>query len=410
MKGLTFSGMERAAICPASVSLPQANRTTTWSASGTAQHAYLENVASLGMDRALALVPPEHRDTCKRIDLSELPSSKPGRYAYEVAFAYNVDTGEARVLGVGLGRQYHRAEKPPTAREICGTLDVVGVTDAAVVVADLKSGWGEVAAPRENWQLRIGALAAARAFEKDRAHVAIIFLKDGDPRWARADLTELDLDAAEGSVRRIVRGVEAARAVVESGKTPDTFPGSHCKYCSALPSCPGQMGLIAAALDKKLGPDLLNEETAPRLLARLEAIEIATKRMWESLDEYVSVRPLELGGGWVYGKTQTTRTTLKADKAQEVLAEEFNLRVEPEVKKTITQEAVKDAIRSQLPAVKITKFFDAAMERLKEAGAADVATLTTVKRHRPKPAALPASNPSPEPKESHVAPEADQQH
>ena len=405
MKGLTFSGMERAEICSASPVLPHSRRETKDAQAGTAKHSFHENVGTIGRERALALVPAEHRKACEQIDLDALPASHPDRWSFEVAFAYNVDTGEARELGRGLNRKYHSVAHPPSEREVCGTLDVVGVTEDAVVYPDLKSGFGaDVAPARENWQLRIGALAAARAYGKHRAHVAIIHLRDGEPYWERAELSELDLDATEHAIRRVVARVERARETYESGKTPDTTLGEHCKFCPALTSCPGQMGLVAAALGKQLGPEVLNEETAPLLLARLEAIEFATKAMWATLEDYASVRPIDLGDGWFYGKTQKPRTSIDAELAPKVLADVLGLNVEPEVKRVLTQAALKEAIRANLqPGQKQTKVFEAAMEVLRQAGAVEVVHVSSIAKFKAKALPTTTTMKSPEENAEHAA-------
>lgn len=392
MKLPTFSRWPLAAVCPAHVAFPHAERSTSFAALGTSKHGFHENVGAMSREEALSLVPPEHRAACERMNLDRLPWD-PKSYSKERAFALNIDTFEARDLGTGLGRKY--PDLGP--RWTYGTLDVVGLAEDAVLVADLKTGWSDTTPAREHWQLRMGALAAARAFGKTTAHVAIIHVRDdGEPYWDTATFSELDLDATEHSVRRVVAQMERAIEVKASGEDPTVTAGAHCARCPALGSCPASREVILATIGRTVVPVVLNEETAPILYARLLLLDEVRDLAWKVLDGYAEVSPIPAGNGYVYGATKVPRTTINGEKAPELL-KRIGLTVEPEVKKVITHEALKDAIRREWPNAKITKAHESLIAQLLEAGAASTTTTTSVRKHKAKPPALPAeTNPQSE--------------
>jgi hypothetical protein len=398
MKGFSFSAMGRIAACAPSAIFPRSETSTDYAAKGVVVHAYLRDVNAMGAENALERVPAEHRVACEAIDLSALPASKPDAYAAEVSFAYAVETGEAREIGRNLERGYEGLLGP---REIPGTLDVIGLTEDAVVVLDYKSGFADLGPAKENWQLRIGALAAARAYGRSRAHVGIIRItEDGEPRYQRADLTELDLDATEEAIRQVVDRVERAEAEFELGRQPTTVEGAHCKYCPAFNFCPAKRSLAREIVGagKPVLPELLDDDTAAIAIQRLEALEGVVKRAWEVLEERARIRPIPLGKSAFFGPLATSREKLNAEKVVEVLDERFGAEIALalEVKQSTTKEALKAALRKHVaktPGAKITKVFDATMEALREAGGAETSVTYPCKVYTPEePKALPASN------------------
>jgi hypothetical protein len=406
VKGLTGSGVERAMHCAAAAVLPQSDVATEWSGEGDVNHAFLENCARYGRERALAMAPKEHRAALERIDLDALPPlQNPGAFRFEAAFAYNLVTGVSRFLGTGIHRRYDQVPSPPTEDEVALTLDVAGQTQDEAVVADWKSFFGRNVTPAaHNWQLKLGALAVTRNSHLERATVAAVLLRDGDPYWDVATLSELDLDAAESALRGLKARIDALR---ERGvEVQDTHQGPWCRYCPALASCPAKKAMLSAALDKELIDGALNERNARLVYERLVAIDTIRDLMWKTLDEYAEVTPIDLGDGNMYGKREKQRTSIVNVKAALTLLErEHGIDVSEAVELSLTNAAVKDAIAAKhaREGIKrqLTKTYEAAMAALSEAGAAKTATFYSVEKHR-RPKELPAPTPTEAPQESHA--------
>lgn len=246
----TFSSLERAYRCPGSLALPLVNTTSPYAERGTAIHEYLEAIQG-GTEPADALerVPSEWRDICAAIDLDRLPKG----LAAEVAFAYDVATGKGRELGRRVGRKY--VGLGPT--EIAGTLDVVGVSEDAVYVLDYKAGWSELPPPAENFQLRAGGLAAARAYGKSRAFLDLARVKESGAIWKpdQAELDEFDLDVFAAELRPLFDRIKAARARAAELGEPDVALGAWCKYCPSWGACPAQKALVVRAVAVATGQD-----------------------------------------------------------------------------------------------------------------------------------------------------------
>src|SRR5258708_1747131 len=169
MSNPSASNCGRAIACPASLVLPQVNSTSRAAEVGIEIHAFLEVVAEHPdqWDAALAHVSVENRQRCANIDLAE---ALHGLHSVEteISFAYNPRTDTCRRIGKSLQRKYGDL----SADEIATTLDVVAeceivigqdpiVTIPIPAALDWKSGMN-VGAVRDNWQLRIQALALAR--------------------------------------------------------------------------------------------------------------------------------------------------------------------------------------------------------------------------------------------------------
>lgn len=406
--------------CAAAPVLPHSDIASDESDQGDGRHAYIRNVARYGREKALAMAPAHLRAELSKLDLDALPPlQNPGNFLFEVAFALNVVTGKARILGVDIGRRYDSVEQPPTEDEIAGTLDVAGVTVDEAVVADWKSGFGQnVTTAAANWQLRIGALAVTRVYSVDRATVAAVILRDGDPFWDYARLSEIDLDADEVELRRLKARIDELR--VRPVEVSDTHQGPWCRYCPALSVCPAKKATLSALLDQHLWEGALNEANVRHVYERLVAIDTVRELMWKTLDEYAEITPIDLGDGNIYGKREKSRTTITNVKAAlTLLQREHGIDVSEAVELSLTNEAVKSAIRAkhEREGIKrqLTKAYEAAMAALDQASAAKTSTYFTVEKHRrPKKTAdeqladalaanLLASNPQPAaPQESHA--------
>lgn len=330
----TGSGLERHAICTASAVLPQTHTVSEHADRGTVIHRFLEVV---GKDRAAALagVPDDLRPVCEALDVSKLPTD-PSRFAAEVAFAYDTETGAARELGRGIGRRYDCA---PT--EVAGTADVVALMDDdAVFVADFKSGWSRRAGARESLQLRFYALAAARAYGRSRAVVQVIrIFEDGETWTDEASLDAFDLDSFALDLGALASSIEADRKAYAQGIEPDTVEGGHCRWCPAFNRCPAKVALVQAPPSVEITP-----EGAARAYERLRLYRQALDKAEEILKDYARANPIPLPDGTVYGVRYDNTRKLDGHVAAPILRE---LGLGAAIKEEVTLSALKEAAKSR---------------------------------------------------------------
>lgn len=318
---LTASSIARVAACPASDALPHVERATPYATRGTWLHTFLAAVGRVGREEALALVPGEYRDACAAIDLDGLPID-PEAYASEVTLAYDPVRDHGRELGRHLGRDYS-AIGPG---EIPGTTDVLGLAVDAVVVPDYKTGGQLVTRARENWQLRFLAVAAARAYGRSAARVAIIYVPpDGGPPWFdRATFDAMDLDAIADELREIVLRRDEARSAIGKGVLPVLREGSHCDHCPAFALCPAKVSLIRAATEQGFEKRLLDELVTGQPAAAYRvwrALEQVTGRLGEQVKGYAMAHPFEVREGVIYGPVAGGREEIDGAIARAALAD-----------------------------------------------------------------------------------------
>lgn len=301
----TASGLDRAALCPASEALPHVRRASNrYARRGTVKHAFLEAVAHEGREKALESVPAEFREECERIDVSaeglgDLVDS--AKFSHEVTLAFDVTSGKGRVLGTGLGRDYSAA----TADEVVGTADVLGLTVDTAVVPDVKTGHGYMD-PEKMRQLKFLSLAASAAYGKSRAVSGIVVIyEDGEPRFRKVEFDEFDLSAFELELRDILARVREERARAQRGDQLRTVEGDHCDYCPAFDYCPSKMALVRAYA---AAPELLDagiehvtEEGLAKVYGLATALAKVNKRVMETLQQRARQKAIPLGEGMVLG-------------------------------------------------------------------------------------------------------------
>lgn len=355
---------------------------------GISKHTFFFDVPRLGREAALELVPIEYRSTFEEIDLSILPASEPDAYAFEVSFAFNVDTGESREIGRGLSRSEAAALCGP--REMHGTVDVVGLTEDSVIVPDYKTGPRPLPPPAELRQLRVYGLMAARAYKKGRAKAGFIRVPDGMDPWSKYfEMDEFSLANTELEINEMLAKVEEARAVLASGRVPTTTEGDHCRYCPALASCPSKMNLVRqfAASPESLEAMLTKATDAQLALAyeRANSLEKIIERVKEAIRSKARQMPIDMGDGQVLGEVH--EDVLIIDRSMGVLAEKFGMRVaeaaterDPKISKASVERALKEYVLQ--PGMKITHLVKGVINDLREAGA--IAKVAKVKKHKPK--------------------------
>lgn len=269
---ISGSALERVEACPVSGgALPSSGRTTEASLHGTENHAKVER----GLVDGVA-----HRPVVAEV----LAGSS--AYDAEVAFALDVEEGTARVLGVGLGRNY--AGLRPG--EIPLTTDLI--------VRDRQEVWDwksrkRVTTPGDNLQLLAAGLACHLAFGWEEVKVGIGYLDNGHTEVAT--LGALELVAAQRRIQTLVRRAREA--------TPETAPhtGPWCEYCPSMSWCPAQSRLALAVIGELDGMSAAMAEWTPdqagRAWEKLEQIEAIAERVRDALKMRARKESLPLSGG-----------------------------------------------------------------------------------------------------------------
>ena len=349
------SGAERALACPASTFLPQVGRLTNAAAeSGTAQHAFLQMCSEFGRDKALALVATREKylpylEICEAIQVDKLPTE----LAHEVAFAFNMRTGEARELGRNIGRDY--AKYKVGKSEIPLSIDVVGVNPDAVYVGDYKTGRLEVTEPSRNIQLGLAALCAARCYGRDAAVVEIIKpgRDGGAPFSETAELDVFDLDELAARFKAWPGRHKSDCLKSATDPAPVTI-GSHCRFCPSYSFCPAKTSL---AIRVGTGEELremhteLTRETAARVYLRAKAAKEFLNKIFEAIYGMAQQEPIEFSPGQFLGKhTKTGNEKLEGAIVHDVMSELYTPQVaNAACEFTSSKAGIKRALRALRP-------------------------------------------------------------
>lgn len=418
------SSLARELACPASALLPQVDSISEPALRGTALHAFLCAVGmGLGRDLAASKLPERWRETAMRI---ELPAGLDPRAGVpELCVAWNVETGETRELGRGgtLTREQLRA----LARdgEMVLTADWVALDESSIHVRDWKTGWTSVDKAEVNAQLAAYAVALAKHFKRDRAHVDITrLLDDGSSFVDKATLDALDLDDAEVKIRNHVRAMaERERLFRSSGVLPKLVEGAHCKFCNAFKSCPAKGSLIRSALhDEGETPAFLtgiplplSATDAALLWPKLQMVEDLVKRLKGSIKELAAREPLTLPNGKVLGEVEKSTRSVDA-KVVERLVEPSMYAEVAETETTVTLSRLEAALKKRLqPGQKLAPELRALLAEVEKAGGLKTSTWVSVEEVSPNHKklrsaegnpALPSAAPDPLPGVADVSSEA----
>lgn len=388
---VSASSIHRVAICPAAGALPKIGSINAASGRGTALHAFLAAVGTVGRDEALAGVPEEHRAACAALDTSTLPVD-PNCWAAEVAWAYDWETGKARELGRDLGRDYPKT----TTTEVTGTADVVGVDASSVCILDYKSGRGVgLAKAKDNWQLKFLALAACRTYGKSSAKVGLIHIDHDEPSYDVATFDALDLDAIRLDLREIMRRAEKAGLDLRASRRPSCVTGDHCKWCPSLPYCPAQTALIRSVVDvpERIENDLVpvSPEAAARAWDRAQELKMVLSRVEQALYAYAAVTPILLSSGLMLGPVETARESLDGEIAHAEMTKAFGREfADAACKFTSTKAGIKEAAKAHAKAngLKIVHVERQALAAIAAAGGVKRNVSTRVQEYAPGPAEL----------------------
>lgn len=401
----TGSKLELAEQCIASAVLEGFESTSEAAENGSAKHAFHFDVLTLGRPAALARVPEQHRERLERFNTEALPAGQPGSWAGEVAFAYDIDTGQARELGRNIGRAYIEHGAGPN--DLVGSIDIVGTgPDSAAIVIDLKTGWTRVTKAKRNLQLLLAAVCAVKVYGTDLARGAILYANDdGQPWWDSASWDLVDLTEAEMRLTDLGRGIREARKLFIDGDPttgeivkPRMVAGDHCKFCPAINTCPAQGALVRRfiASPKETEEDfkkgLADNDVASHVYRRLVAAKAALERALAVVYARAAHTPILLGNGKVLGKRTTEREYLDAEKVHAVVTDAYGIVA---AHAAVEMKATKASIKRMARAMKesgggtISERERAVLDALRARDGVRVKTSETIDEYDPEVPALP---------------------
>lgn len=379
------SGLQRAFACPASRFLPRVTKPSTVDARrGTAVHKFLEECGEMGRERALERVPEEYRDHAAAIDMERMPIGDGVSFAAEVALAWDCETGDARELARGKGREEAYADAKPT--EFVGTLDLLGLTDDSVVVMDPKTGWGWTPPAAVNWQLRFAAIAATTVYGKTRARVAIVKLReDGSPWFDWHEVEALDLAVYAAELRDLGREILAGQPSV----VLSAVEGEHCAYCPSFAHCPAKARLAVSLGAGSIAEDVtaaLTPETAAKAWERIKLARAVLKEVEAKLEEYALNSPVTLTDGQVLGPVESESDDIDDEKAAKVLDAHYGPLSLHAVAPSVTKKGIEKMARhiKETKGGTIKEAKDMALALLRKHGAVVTKRRVVVKEHRPE--------------------------
>lgn len=321
----TASRLQLASLCAASQVLEVVDTEFATGEAGREKHHALGGVIDLKPVPA-DQVTPETQTWLENI-LEDEALIEPLRGSVtEPAYAYDVKSGLVRYIGRDVKWVYGAS---PT--EFAGAMDFVktDVEGDVVTVMDLKTGQGDTVHPMRNWQLRFGALTAARRAGVDNARLGLLLAPPGrTPRWQWSYLDAFGLQEVAVDLERLAERIGWARKAVEQGKTPRLTVGEHCDNCKARHGCPARVAMAKrligepeqVVMDLKM---MLTPESAAIALGRWKAAKKALDEVGSALHAYSKEFPIVLGNGMLWGPQSKEREVIDAEKAWLVLEQEF---------------------------------------------------------------------------------------
>lgn len=338
---ITSSKLELALKCSGAFGLPWTDVPTEAAAAGTARHAEQEAAIARGDIPA------------------ELAAAWPGyTWRAEVAFAYDVSTGEGRELGQGIGRAYAHPGglealgiTPLGPFEAAGAADVVGRGPLGELVVVDKKSFDDVTRASANPQVRFLGLCAARAYDVNRCDVA---LTHEVRALDRAELEAFDLDEMALAVRAAFVETARARDVAreEGVDALRLSVGRQCRWCPAFDACPKQRELVqlvktdALANRVELTIPFRDDGEAADIYDLWKRLGVLHKRIGAALHARANERPIPLHSGKLYGPvTSTGNDKLDGDIAYDVLRALHGQQVaDAAVARRATKKGIRDAL------------------------------------------------------------------
>lgn len=369
MKILSASKLELGVACPSAFALPWRDDRTADSDSGNANHADKEARINAG-------------------DYPEaLTSAFPGVVTWlaETKLAYNVATGEARIIGHGNDRDYAGLD----VLEMPGTCDVYGVdADGELIVVDWKLR--RFTRPQDNLQLRWYALALARVLGKDCATIAI-FPEVGAPQ--KAELDALDLDAFTIELRELVLSVNKAVQTEDR----EYVVGPHCRHCPGFLACPKQkqeLSLVVSGATEnqiELMFPLGTDEGAAMAYDISQRIGMIKKRLDAAIYARAAEKPIPLSNGMVLGKVvEEGNDKLDGDVVYEVIKTKHGQSIaDAAVIRSATKKRLKEALGFVAGKGQVASMERAVLEEVRAKGGIANDLKTSIKEYPAQTKALP---------------------
>jgi hypothetical protein len=388
--GVSGSRVERAMKCVGSVVYPPVetivdDKANDPASKGTAVHAYLCDVSKVGREKALEAVPAEFIEQCACIDLDQIPTLA-GGYTAEVAIAYDVKTGAARLIGYNVGRNYGVLGE----WEIATSIDSLGVSEDSVVLWDVKTGWADPPPPEDNWQLTTGALAARSLYGRQAAIVGIIRVPAFRSAWSRsAPLDAFTLDERDGQLTEMAERIYEAREALSKSQDIPLTTGSHCNYCPALSRCPAQTRLVRALIAEPstILPPQMTVEMASAAWEKIAQMRKVLDLAEKQVRAFAAANTIPLSGGKVLGTEVSTSESLDGEATYRVISDVYGQEVarqavDVKATKTSVERAIK-ALVAQTPGAKFAPALRSALEHLRAGGAVKTSTSESVTVHNP---------------------------
>jgi hypothetical protein len=195
------------------------------------------------------------------------------------------------------------------------------------VVIDYKTGYRYLGPAAESHQLRMLALAAARAYDADAVTVGYCFLReDGSYSFSWADFDAFDLAEIADELRDLVERLER-----KSGSTSlVVHQGDWCDFCPAFESCPAKIRLARAIgsgdamvqlSDFERQVEAMTSGELARAYEMLEQFDDVANRVRKALKQRAAMRPIDLDDGRRLGAVPWPFTCVKADIAYATVRE-----------------------------------------------------------------------------------------
>jgi hypothetical protein len=269
-------------------------------------------------------------------------------WQHEVAFAYDFDADRARVLPAAAHRDYSAC----SATEIPATADLV-LDDPErdrVIVADIKTGYGDGVRASEHPQLRFLALAAARVYGRGSATV---YLLDVGADGVAADEHTYDCFA-------LAESAEWVAGIARQIPTSQPQAGAHCGRCPVAHACPALHDEARALVPLGTEPRAIeiNADTAPELLAVVQRMEAFVEAAKAALKVYATTTPIPTSAGKEWAPSEVAKSEVRITDANWPMAHDLLLSAGAlgavETTRKVTKKALEEAVRSTGAPVKPT--------------------------------------------------------
>jgi hypothetical protein len=236
VKHPSASSCEQLVHCPASHALPQREHHNAKNMRGTEHHEVLAGKINGRVPKA----PEKAQKAVSDLKIIETVCDGVESLVAEPAYAVDVKSKTARLLGVDLNRQYGDLGK----YEIPTTLDVKGIKNGLPWFNDWKFG-----SHSTQYQLLVQAMAVSFSQEAGRPSFVeggVTYI-DLDSRQFYSEFEKFylsDLDDAADALVAAIDARDVLAAEFASGAIVKTVEGPWCQYCPALPYCPSRAAMV----------------------------------------------------------------------------------------------------------------------------------------------------------------------